>query len=519
MAISTTRRAVHPQPIKTPRVKRELPVPVPAASDQLADALSAESAGSATVGAGQLSEQQKYELMWSREQYRIVSPGEGIAHHFLYVAKPRAGATVIDFGCGTGRGGLMIALFGERLKVEMVDFAANCLDEDVAAACQTQSHALAFTQADLSKPLPIAGEYGFCTDVMEHIPPEQVNRVLTHILQAAQHVFFQISCRDDDCGQLIGETLHLSVHDAAWWQKKFTDIECQIHYFKDLGDSCIVYVTAWASGKDIVDVGELNIELERVRANVRANCEAGWQQVHPFEPNADEVMIIGGGPSLAEQLEEIKRLRASGAKLVTLNGAYNWALEQGLKVSATVVVDARAFNARFTHPVQDDTLYLIGSQCDPEVLEGLPRDRTWMWNTTAESIQDILEEVCGPGKWFGVVGGCTVLLRAIPLLRMLGYQKFHLFGCDSCVTEDGRHHSYAQPENYGAPTFNAIIGGRRFTCTAWHIAQAQEFMDLVRIMGHEFEIEVHGEGLLAWILQHGYDIDVEAEKRAESAVI
>jgi hypothetical protein len=39
------------------------------------------------------------------------------------------------------------------------------------------------------------------------------------------------------------------------------------------------------------------------------------------------------------------------------------------------------------------------------------------------------------------------VLRAFPLLRMLGYTQFHVFGFDSCVQEDGTHHAYPQPEN------------------------------------------------------------------------
>ena len=174
-------------------------------------------------------------------------------------------------------------------------------------------------------------------------------------------------------------------------------------------------------------------------------------------------LLYWGGP-LALNETEIHEMYARGVKIVTLNGAYNWALSKGMTVGAQIVVDARPFNARFTHPVNDKTRYLIGSQCDPSVLEGLPKDRTYLWHTTAEQITDILKERYGD-EWFGIVGGCTVLLRAIPLLRMLGYKRFHLFGCDSSVspgsyngtrTEEWKtytHHAYKQAENNDAPLF------------------------------------------------------------------
>lgn len=493
------------------------------------------------VAPAPLSEREKYQKMWSHDQYRRVAPGEGAAMHFLGTAKPRFGSTIIDFGAGTGRGALMLAMLG-RMKVKMVDFADNCLDDEVRQALTTQSHALSFQVADLSQTIPLTEEYGYCTDVMEHIPPEQVDQVLQNILASAQHVYFQISCTDDSCGVLIGHPLHLSVHEPNWWLAKFMALKCQVHFWKDEGHGCTAYVTAWSTGKEITEKGELNIEEEKIRENVRANSgdqvdavtgEAfRWQQVRPYESNGREVMILGGGPSLNGQMDEIKRLQSEGCALVTLNGAYNWAQEKGLTISSTIVVDARPFNARFTHPVEPNplTMYLIGSQCDPSVLEGLPRERTFLWNTTAEMIQDILEEHVGPGKWFGVVGGCTVLLRAIPLLRMLGYSKFHLFGCDSCVTGipddtpnaalldyEHKHHAFCQPENDRIPVFPTIVGGRKFWCSAWQSAQAAEFIRLIEVMGNEFEIKVHGEGLLGWILQHGYDLDVEAEQNAAAA--
>jgi len=465
-----------------------------------------------------LTEQQKYEAMWSHDQYRGVAPGEQIAPEFLSVARPRNGATIIDFGAGTGRGSRAIAilanLHGLDVTIEMLDFATNALDDDVAELCkQDGTTKLRFTQHDLTKAAPVTAPYGFCTDVLEHIPPEQVDTVLRNILQAAQHVFFQISCVDDSCGVLIGHPLHLSVHDGAWWKKKLEDLGCTIHFWRDDEHSCVAYVTAWSDGQDVVDVGVLNIEEEAIRANVRTNVKGGWHQVKPHAPQSTEVMIVGGGPSLAGQLDTIRRMRFEGVKLVTLNGAYNWAIENGLEVSATVVVDARPHNARFTKPVQPQTIYLMGSQVDPSVLEGLPKERTLLWHTTAEAIRDILEEEC-PGEWFGVPGGSTVLLRAIPLLRMLGFSKFHLFGCDSCVVADA-HHAYAQPENDGTPLFPATVGGRLFHCTAWQVAQAQEFMNLIRIMGDMFELEMHGDGLLSWIIQHGAQVDIDLEEARE----
>jgi len=451
----------------------------------------------------ELTEQKKYERMWAHPQYRQVAPGEDCAMTFLTQARPRPGSEVIDFGSGTGRGAIALALFG-KLKVRMLDFAENCLDEEVRQALTTQAHALSFVQHDLCQPIAFTAEYGYCTDVLEHIPTEDVSKVLGNILQAAQHVFFQISCTDDSCGTLIGHPLHLTVKPMQWWLEQLQKFDFNVHWSQDYGTHCMIYGTAWISGRDVVDVGVLNTSEEFAKANVRENLKAEWNEVGPYMASPKEVMILGGGPSLNGHLGEITRMRAEGKLLVTLNGTYNWALANGLRPSATVVVDARELNKRFTKPVVDDCRYLISSLCHPSVLEGLPRERTFLWHSTWSELREIIDKE--RALWFGIPGGSTVMLRAIPLLRLLGFSKFHLFGFDSCLYSDGKanfHHAYPQVENDNVPAFPVVVGGRQFLCHPWMFSQAQEFMDLVKVLGNEIELEVYGDGLIAHILKTG----------------
>lgn len=64
-------------------------------------------------------------------------------------------------------------------------------------------------------------DYGFCADVLEHIPPEQVDGVLAGIAKRIEtSAFFKISTLPDSCGKLIGETLHMTVRPVGWWLAK-----------------------------------------------------------------------------------------------------------------------------------------------------------------------------------------------------------------------------------------------------------------------------------------------------------
>src|SRR3990172_3916245 len=100
-----------------------------------------------TIGAGN-PEALKYGRLWAHPEYRTVAPGEQLAQVFLAQAHPKPGAEVLDFGCGTGRGALMLALLGGARATPLA-FVNNCLDEEGRAMLTTQAHALPFLKADL----------------------------------------------------------------------------------------------------------------------------------------------------------------------------------------------------------------------------------------------------------------------------------------------------------------------------------------------------------------------------------
>jgi 2-polyprenyl-3-methyl-5-hydroxy-6-metoxy-1,4-benzoquinol methylase len=142
-------------------------------------------------------EQKKYVKCWQVDDYRKVAPGEGLVDLFMETAVPRAHTTVVDWGCGTGRASRK--LYDAGLDVTMVDFAFNCLDDDIAELAKGNDR-LRFIEHDLNKRISLPSEYGFCTDVMEHIPEDEIDAVLDTILDNSRHVFFQISTKNDVMG-------------------------------------------------------------------------------------------------------------------------------------------------------------------------------------------------------------------------------------------------------------------------------------------------------------------------------
>lgn len=183
-------------------------------------------------------EREKYQKLWGEHpSYRNAAPGELFADHFLKLANPGKADLVYDFGCGTGRGAAKIA---ERVRrVVGFDFTDNCLDEKVRGRFD-------FRQHDLTKPIEMfrpRADYGYCTDVLEHIPTQDVPVVLGNIFNAARTVYLNISTVEDHCGALIGETLHLTVKPLNWWLLQVMNLGLTVKLAQDIGTSCLIYGT------------------------------------------------------------------------------------------------------------------------------------------------------------------------------------------------------------------------------------------------------------------------------------
>jgi hypothetical protein len=156
----------------------------------------------------------------------------------------------------------------------------------------------------------------------------------------------------------------------------------------------------------------------------------------------------------------------------------------------------------------DTTKYIISTQCDPEVFAGLPKDRTYLWSVSLDGMGiAITKEHCGEmyKDWFPCAGGSTVSLRAISLLRMLGFSKVHVYGLDSCNFPE-KHHAYDQPENDGGNTREMIVGEgtereKVFQCENWHVYQAKEFVQSMPRLLKDCDLIVYGDGMIAYIIK------------------
>jgi hypothetical protein len=155
------------------------------------------------------SEARKYRATWENPLYRAVSPGARHLSFALEWMRPEPYSSFTDWGCGTGAAAT--ELHARDFDVRLVDIAANAY-----------TGTLPFVEACLWA-LPeslVPTDYGFCADVMEHIPTERVDDVFAGIAaRTFRACYFQIALFHDSYFTGHGP-LHLSVFPAEWWMDK-----------------------------------------------------------------------------------------------------------------------------------------------------------------------------------------------------------------------------------------------------------------------------------------------------------
>ena len=271
-------------------------------------------------------------------------------------------------------------------------------------------------------------------------------------------------------------------------------------------------------GMAVIDFsgGTINVPEEIILEQVQENILRGLPQVRPYSPNQQTAILVAGGPSLGDTEDELVRSVWRGGKVVTVNGSYNWCIERNIKPSAHVVLDAREFSARFVGDPVPDCNYFLASQVHPKAYEACRGRKVTIFHivSTGDPELEILKKF-----YFDRISpvsiGTTVTLRAISLLRMLGFMRIEIFGFDSCVFDNDRHHAYEQKENDGEPIIPVWlrIEGRddlaqRFSCTPWQAKQADDFKKLVEERGDLLQLKVHGPGLISTMLRLGAELDL-----------
>jgi len=285
-----------------------------------------------------------------------------------------------------------------------------------------------------------------------------------------------------------------------------------LHFRGPRKDWMVAYCHHWlglGAGRSVVALP--NATEAEVMANVRANSQRDLPWIPAVEAHEKHAVLVGGGPSLADSLDDIRARQKHGQIVFGLNGAAQYLADNGIMADFGVILDSRADNAKFLCETRGG--WLLASRCDPAIFDAAGEDAT-VWHFAEEGALLALPEAKRDGAVM-VGGGIVVGLTSMALAYTMGFRFLHLYGYDSSDRDDAAH-AYAQSEN-SAETKRVEVwcDERKFSCGIAMYAQAQAFEAWARMLAERGTvITVHGDGLLPTIARAMQRADSQQEDKA-----
>lgn len=162
----------------------------------------------------------RFEKIWHPDdaaRYRMGSAGQRYAKQFLeYVPQ---GATINEYGSGTGRAAVAIRTMRPDVTVNMVDIAVNALEKEAMALIGDH---VTYHIADLScLPLdfPVA-DWGYSIGVLMLVAPESLDDIIAEMRRTCRKLFVEVYNLSD---VRLGIELTTIKQDWPWWLDKLRE--------------------------------------------------------------------------------------------------------------------------------------------------------------------------------------------------------------------------------------------------------------------------------------------------------
>lgn len=243
------------------------------------------------------------------------------------------------------------------------------------------------------------------------------------------------------------------------------------------------------------------VPKDDLKGNIVRNLSIIDKWFEPCFVHGRELVLVSGGLSLKDHLEEIRELQKGGAEIICVKHALPTLAEAGIVPEYCTVLDPRELEGTSTHGVvrkdlfngaQNGTVFLVASMTNPEVTQYLKDKgmRLLGWHALTSSIQEL--GIRGPY----IQGGSCSAARNVVFGINLGFRrKMHLFGYDFYVEEPPDEEKNASFEDgkrkylpYQCPSKKIIWS------TGELIAAIQDMIALFRQF-RDIEFVVHGDSI------------------------
>ena len=230
-----------------------------------------------------------------------------------------------------------------------------------------------------------------------------------------------------------------------------------------------------------------------MNGNVEATLRRGYTRINEYlDTFSGHVSIVGAGPSIKTTYRQLR------GDIMSCNSALKFLLDNGVVPKFQMMWDAHQLVSTFAIPHPEVT-YLVAARCHPDVFERLKDCKVICWYAGGDhNISDFMAKRAINEPMIN--GGSAAVTRSLYLAYALGYRDFHVFGADSCYSDEGDTHVNGSvvPEKDMRVWVGNGEGNRCFRTTPEWCAQIEEFKMIYQNF-HNYcgaSIEVYGEGML-----------------------
>ena len=227
------------------------------------------------------------------------------------------------------------------------------------------------------------------------------------------------------------------------------------------------------------------VDHEQLLRQIAHARSLGYPEVREVEPHGRRLAVVGGGPSIADHLDEIRTY----SDIWAINGACRFLRERGIE-STLLTLDPCDFLAP---RVSGATKALLATRCHPDVFECLKGADITLFEASNDAAS---------GMW----ASCSTATVAFHLATVLGFRKTVFFGCEGSFHESGTSHAYMDEAELQDYRFVVECNGKRYVTAPDIYMVTQQMAVFFRLSVNDAFTERSGGLLRAFIECPEHDI-------------
>ncbi len=238
--------------------------------------------------------------------------------------------------------------------------------------------------------------------------------------------------------------------------------------------------------------------------NVRENLATRLPDIYEISgTRTGDVIVIGGGPSVDGQVEEIRGLKAKGIPLIVIARMYPWCAKRGIKPDYVLSLDCSEEQEKSFTDIQPGVTYLLASVTRPSLVQKLQGEKCYIFDPKENDKMRLFRAQNGYDAVTVINAGGSVTITALSVGMNLGFTDFHVFGLDLLVQDrEQTHAADIAGESVQFDFIEVSVKGEVVLTTPSFLEFANQTLDLISV-GHNDgllkSIQFYGDSLLNYM--------------------